>query len=418
MTKCRSVLTRLAELPLAVGIGIILILQLVVAPSITEGMRVEPEIRLDQYGVDVNLYHRVPRVIRRGETLASIMLDEGVHATRIQQAAAGAAGVMDLRRMRSGDPIFIYSGNSRQNPPEVFVYKPSPEKYVTLDFRDSVSVYVGYLPVKKVRRMVSVTVQSDMYSSLSRVESPGAMSMELVRLFGWRVSFQHLQAGDQLSVVYEDLIVDSMVVDLKVVAARIKHRGHDHFAFRYVQEGEEDYFDEQGRSVRGQFLRAPVDYTRISSRYSLRRFHPVQRRYKAHLGTDFAAPRDTPVYSTAEGAVTRAAYGKNNGRYVRIRHGETYQTAYLHLSRIASDIRPGTRVQQGQVIGYVGSTGLATGPHVCYRFWIDGVQVDPLRLTFSAVEALPESELPRFHAMRDSLKQALMFAPPQRPGHL
>ena len=411
MTECRSILTRLAELPLAVGVGSVLILQLVLAPSITEGMRVEPEIRMDQYGVDANLYHREHRVIRRGETLASILLDEGVDPAQAHQATTGAAGVMDLRRMRSGDPIFVYSENAGLQP-EVFVYKPSPEKYVTFDFRDSVSVFAGYLPIVRVQRTVTATIQSDMYSSLSRVESPSAMTLQLVRLFGWRISFQHLQAGDQLSVVYEDLVVDSVAVDVKVVAARIEHRGHDFFAFRYVQAGKEDYFDEQGGSVRGQFLRAPVDYTRISSRYSLRRFHPVQRRYKAHLGTDFAAPTGTPVYSTAEGVVSHVAYGNNNGRYVRIRHGETYQTAYLHLSRFASGMRPGTRVQQGQVIGYVGSTGLATGPHVCYRFWMDGVQIDPLQLTFSAIDELPESELPRFHAVRDSLKQALAFARP------
>ena len=407
----RLILTRLAESPLTAGLGLLLALQLLLTPSIEKGMRAQPSVRIDQYGIDQHQYRRATRTIHRGETLASIMLEEGVAPERVLEATTAADGVVNLRRIRSGHPLLVYSGVANPEP-SVFIYKPSPEKYVTFDLRDSVSVYHGFLPATKIRRTVTAIIQSDLYSSLSEVEMPNAMTAQLVRLFGWRISFQHLQVGDRLAVTYEDHVVDSVSVDVSVVAARIVHRNSNFFAFRHMYEGKEEYFDQDGRGVKGQFLRAPVDFTRISSRYSLRRFHPVQRRYKAHLGTDFAAPTGTPVFSTADGIVTRAAYGRNNGNFVQIRHGETYATAYLHLSRIAAGMSPGTQVSQGQVIGYVGSTGLATGPHVCYRFWMDGVQVDPLQLSFSAVEGLPESELPRFHIARDSLMRALEFSGP------
>ena len=405
-SDCGQAGLRMGRSPLTIGLAIALGLQLLLVPSIKKGMKAGPAIDRDQYGIDRNELVRENRTIRRGETLASLMLSSGVAANVVHQATRNARSVMDLRRIRAGDPFLVYSDQETQQA-AVFVYKPSPEKYVTFDLRDSVAVYAGYLPARKVQRTLTGIVQSDLYSVLAQAELTNALTAELVRLFGWRISFQHLQAGDRLAVIYEDHVVDGTAVAVNVLAARIVHRQSDYYVFRHHHDGEVEYLDQNGRSVRGQFLRAPVDYTRISSRYSLRRFHPVQRRYKAHLGTDFAAPTGTPVFSTADGVVTRAAYGTNNGRYVRIQHGGTYQTAYLHLSRIASGIRPGTKVHQGQVIGYVGSTGLANGPHVCYRFWIDGVQVDPLRLAFSALAEIPESELPEFGLARDSLMQTL-----------
>ena len=404
----RQLLVRAAQSPLAIGLALILTLQLLLAPSITDGMRAQPTVKKDQFGIDEHQYKRSTRTINRGQTLASIMLEEGVSPDLVHLATSSANGILDLRRIRSGHPMLVYSDSDNQQA-SVFIYRPSPEKYVTFDLRDSVSVYAGFLPTTTVQRRATATIRSDLYSALSHVQMPNAMTTQLVRLFGWRISFQHLQTGDQVSLVYDSHVVDSVSVDVNVVAARIVHRNQEFYAFRHMHEGKYEYFDHEGRGVKGQFLRAPVDYSRISSRYSLRRFHPVQQRYTAHLGTDFAAPTGTPVFSTADGVVTRASYGHNNGRYVRIRHGETYQTAYLHLSRIASGIQPGVQVTQGQVIGYVGSTGLATGPHVCYRFWMDGVQIDPLKLTFSTVETLPESELEQFTLKRDSLMQALTY---------
>ncbi|MBT8401318.1 MAG: M23 family metallopeptidase, partial [Rhodothermia bacterium] len=172
----------------------------------------------------------------------------------------------------------------------------------------------------------------------------------------------------------------------RVHAARFIASGREFNAFHFDKQGAIAYFDEEGNSLRKTFLAAPVKYSRISSRYTGRRFHPVLKRYRSHLGTDYAAPFGTPIRATGDGEVVEAAYKKGNGRYVKIRHNGTYTTAYLHMSRIATGIRRGKYVRQGDIIGYVGSTGLARGNHVCYRFWKHGRQVDPLKETFPSAE--------------------------------
>ena len=172
----------------------------------------------------------------------------------------------------------------------------------------------------------------------------------------------------------------------EVQSALFNHEGEPYYAFKFSQNDKEDYFDESGNSLRKAFLQAPLKFSRLSSGYTQRRFHPVQKRWKAHLGTDYAAPTGTPIMAVGDGVVTEARYSKFNGNYVKVRHNSTYTTQYLHMSKIASGMKPGTRVKQGQTIGYIGSTGLATGPHVCFRFWKNGKQVDHRR------EKIPPSE--------------------------
>jgi murein DD-endopeptidase MepM/ murein hydrolase activator NlpD len=173
----------------------------------------------------------------------------------------------------------------------------------------------------------------------------------------------------------------------KILAARFYHQNKTYHAFRFTtSDGETDYFDINGRTMRKAFLKAPLQFSRISSHFSPKRFHPVQRRWKPHLGTDYAAPTGTPIMTTADGVIESAGYTSGNGNYVKVKHNSTYSTQYLHMSKIGKGIKPGVRVRQGDVIGYVGSTGLATGPHVCYRFWKNGVQVDALK------EKLPEAK--------------------------
>jgi len=166
----------------------------------------------------------------------------------------------------------------------------------------------------------------------------------------------------------------------RIVASEFMHRGRNFPAFAFDQGEGLDYFDETGASLRKAFLKAPVSFSRISSRFNKRRFHPVLKKVKAHLGTDYAAPRGTEIVAVGDGVVTKASYTKGNGKYVKIRHNGTYTTQYLHMSR--RNVKEGQAVRQGDVIGYVGSTGLATGPHVCFRFWKNGRQVDHLKEDF------------------------------------
>ena len=202
----------------------------------------------------------------------------------------------------------------------------------------------------------------------------------MVDIFAWQIDFFRINPGDHYEILYTEEIIDSVVVGISnVKAARFTHNEKDFYAFSYNQGLGNDYFDENGKSLRKTFLRSPLNFYRKSSRYRKKRFHPVLKRYRDHLGTDYAAPRGTPIMTVADGKIIEARYGRNNGYFVKVKHNNIYSTQYLHMSKFAKGIKPGKNVRQGDIIGYVGSTGLATGPHVCYRFWRNGKQVDPYK---------------------------------------
>jgi murein DD-endopeptidase MepM/ murein hydrolase activator NlpD len=224
----------------------------------------------------------------------------------------------------------------------------------------------------------------------------------------WQVDFQRLSRGDRFKIIYEESVVENRPIAIGAIKALyFEHRLRPYYAFPYDQGSGVDYFDEGGNSLRKALLRYPIEFTRISSRYSGRRFHPVEKKYKPHLGTDFAAPTGTPIRSVGDGTVLEAWYSRGNGNYVKIRHNSTYTTQYLHMSKIESGIRPGVRVKQGQVIGRVGSTGLATGPHLCYRFWKNGRQVDALRVALPPSEPIHSGHKDAFESLRLGLSARL-----------
>jgi murein DD-endopeptidase MepM/ murein hydrolase activator NlpD len=226
---------------------------------------------------------------------------------------------------------------------------------------------------------------------------------------------QRLQKGDRFKLIYEENQVEGQAVGLnKITAVYFEHFKSPYYAFPFDQGDGLDYFDEEGKSLRKALLKYPIEFTRISSRYSQSRFHPVRKVYRAHLGTDFAAPTGTPIRSVGDGIVLESQYKSNNGNYVKIKHNATYTTQYLHMSKIAQGVKSGTRVRQGQVIGYVGSTGLATGPHLCYRFWKNGVQVDALRAELPPSEPIKKDFVPSFERVKEELTQRLeMIATPE-----
>jgi len=206
----------------------------------------------------------------------------------------------------------------------------------------------------------------------------------LYEIFQWEIDFYALQKNDYFKVIFDEELISKKSVGIpKIYAAMFHHKGKDYYGFYFEQSGDGDYFDEEGNSVKKQFLKVPLKFTRISSGFSRRRLHPILKRYRPHLGIDFAAPTGTPVHSVGDGVVIIVGYQKRGaGRFVKIRHGRKYKSGYLHLSRFARGIRKGVRVKQGQIIGYVGSTGLATGPHLDFRFWENGVNINYLAKKF------------------------------------
>ncbi|CAM3246446.1 peptidoglycan DD-metalloendopeptidase family protein [Rhodothermus bifroesti] len=364
-------------------------------------------ITYDAFGIEEGEYERLTHRIRQGETFAAILARYEVPYNDILALTQAAKGVFNIRQLQAGRLLHVYRDSTGA---QLFVYQPDPVRFVVFDRREPVHVYSGRRAVERVPRVVHGTIRGSLYETLQEAGADPELAVRLSEIFAWQIDFYRIQRGDRFVALYEEARIDGETIGVeRILAARFQHQGEDFYAFRFEHAPLGDYYDEQGRNLRKAFLKAPLRYSRITSRYSLSRFHPIQKRYKPHLGTDYAAPAGTPVYATGDGVIIAAGYDQYNGNYVKIRHNAVYTTGYLHFSRIAPGIRPGVRVRQGQVIGYVGSTGLATGPHVCYRFWKNGQQIDPLREPMPPGDPVPDSLRSAFFALRDQLMPHLRF---------
>ncbi len=345
-------------------------------------------------------------VLRAGATFGGLLGEYGVPMVIVHELVELARPHFDVRRMRSGQPYAFIFSNDEDRVPNHFVYESDAIEYVVFDLQDSLNVRVGRRPVRTVEGSVSVTVTGALYNDLTKAGADPMLALQLADVFAWTVDFHKIQKEDVFSVLYEQQEVDERRHGMpQVVAARYSSGGRVLQAFRHEQEGGAQYFDEEGNSLRKAFLKAPLKYSRISSGFSNRRLHPVQRVMKAHLGTDYAAPYGTPILSVGDGVVERTGHTGGNGNFVKIRHNSVYSTQYLHMRKIL--VKQGQRVQQGDVIGEVGSTGLATGPHVCFRFWKNGQQVDHRREEFPSAEPIAEAQRPAFNQMRARLSARL-----------
>ena len=317
--------------------------------------------------------------INPGESLGKILNTNGVSFSQIATIAKETRNTdFDVRYLKAGHTyvLLCVQDTAANNTAQLFIYEQDKVNYVVYDFRDTLKVYQAQKPIEV--RLIEDAGIIEKGSSFFLTGAASGLSDRLCEIISdeiycWTLDFRHVQPGDRFKVLYEAKYLDGEFVGVgEVKAAYFNHLGQDFYAYPFNDTGFDDYFDQDGGNLRKFFLKTPVKNSRISSRYSKNRFHPVQKRWKSHKGTDYAAPRGTPIWSTADGVVEAATYKKYNGNYVKVRHNGTYTTQYLHMSKIAKGIRVGTHVKQGQTIGYVGSTGLATGPHVCYRFWKRG----------------------------------------------
>jgi murein DD-endopeptidase MepM/ murein hydrolase activator NlpD len=347
------------------------------------GIEQQKEVFL--YGINVTGLNIVEGTVSKNQTLGSILTPFNVPYQIIDEIAKKSKEVFDVRWIAANKKFTILQ--SADSPTaQFFIYEPNPAEYVVFNL-DSMEIYKAEKPAIYRTREVGGLIQNSLYEDMDNQEVSLTIINKFADLFGWSVDFQGLQKGDQFKVVYQEKIIDNVVVDVSgIELAFFEHKGKPYHAIPFEQNGELNFFDQEGNSLKKAFLRDPLEYTRISSRYNLKRFHPVQKRYKPHLGTDYAASTGTEIRTVGEGTVVEAKYSSANGNYVKIKHNGTYTTQYLHMSKIGKGIKAGSRVSQGQVIGYVGSTGLATGPHLCFRFWKNGKQEDWLR------EEIPPSE--------------------------
>jgi murein DD-endopeptidase MepM/ murein hydrolase activator NlpD len=333
------------------------------------------------YGLNVDEHIVIEDKVKRNQFLSDILASYNVPVKLINQVSAMPRSIFDVRKIAQNKKYTVICSPDSLKTAKALIYEPNSIDYIVFSFDDSLWVDVCQREVVVEEKSIAGVIQSSLSQTIEAMGISHELTNKFVDIFAWQVDFQRLQKGDVFKLVYEDVQVEGRSIGVRnIIGVYFQHFSSDYYAIPFDQGDGMDFFDDQGKSLRKALLKYPIEFTRISSRYTGRRFHPVQKIFKAHLGTDFAAPAGTPIRSVGDGIVEEAQYKSNNGNYVKIRHNGTFTTQYLHMSRIESGIRPGTRVRQGQRIGYVGSTGLATGPHLCYRFWRNGVQVDALRV--------------------------------------
>ena len=341
----------------------------------------KPPVVLNQFGFSDDSLVIVQSDVKRNETLSGILMQFNIQIDELTELLSASAEYLDHRKIFTGNNYHAFMSDDSLNELQYFVYEKDPVNYVVFNLTDTINIYNGKKQVITEQKSIAAIINNSLYITMLNNEASPELVIKLSQVFAWQIDFYRIQPGDYFKVIYEEEFVDEESVGIKnILGAYFNHTGEEFFAIPFEQDNTNQFFDENGKSLQKAFLKAPLEYSRISSRYSRRRFHPVQKIYKAHLGTDYAAPTGTPIRSVGDGVVTEASYSRGNGRYVKLKHNSIYTTQYLHMSRFAKGIKPGVRVKQGQIIGYVGSTGLATGPHLCYRFWRDGVQIDPLRV--------------------------------------
>jgi|TARA_B100000768_G_scaffold181180_1_gene203202 murein DD-endopeptidase len=356
---------------------------------------------ITEFGYRLNDFKVIKDTIKKGESFGIILDRHHVFYPKINAIAKKIKDTFDVRRIRAGIPYMILASKDTLEKAEVFIYKNSKASATIVDFKDSTIVAYNYRkPIKIIEKEVAGKIYSTLSEAMDSLHLNPNLTYNVADIYAWTLDFGKLQRGDQFKLIYEEKFIDdSVFVGYgKVKAALFDHNNRDFYAYRFISDSIKkipEYYDDKGNMLRSQFLRSPIKFQyRVSSRYNLRRKIAYYGRVKPHKGTDFAAKVGTPIMATANGKVTESRRKGGNGNYVKIRHNNTYSTQYLHMSR--RKVKRGQYVKQGDIIGYVGMTGNTSGPHVCYRFWKNGRQVDPFKQKLPAAKPLKKSLKPSY----------------------
>lgn len=362
------------------------------------------------FGFKLNDFNVVNDTVAAGDTFGGILGKQNLDTLQVYQVIEKIKDSFDVRQIRRGKPYTMLRTLDKTNKLQVFIYQPDRLNYYVIDLRDSISVTKKTRPLTIKKRTIAGQLDGSLSEALGKENVEPELASKIAKIYAWSIDFFKLKKGNKFGVTFTERYINDTIYDGvdSLQAAFFEYKGKIIYAFPFAQNpdsGKLDYYDEQGKPLKNFFLKAPLKFANISSRFSANRFHPVQLIWKAHKGTDYAAPTGTPIMTTAAGVVEKTGYTAGNGNFVKVKHNQTYATQYLHMSKIL--VRQGQHVTQGQVIGKVGSTGLATGPHVCYRFWKNGVQVDALKLKLPNAEPMSSKYKSRFIAQMTPLKKEL-----------
>ncbi len=361
-----------------------------------------------EYGIPVNDYRIEDGVIKKNQTFGSLMHALNIDASLIYQLTQAADTIFDVRKIQAGKPYSIFYTTDSLAKPVCFVYEETTVDYILFDFRDSIRVSRNSKPVNTITKYGEAVITSSLWKDMKDNNLHPLLTMELSDIYAWTIDFFGLQKGDKLKVIYDERYVDSTIVDIgDIHATCFTHNGVDYYAFYYLQNETPGYWNENGENLRKAFLKAPLKFSRISSGFSYARLHPVYKIVRPHTGVDYSAPTGTPVMSIGDGTVIYKQYQNGGGNTVKIRHNSVYTTGYLHLRQYATGLSIGKHVKQGEIIGYVGSTGTSTGPHLDFRVWQNNKPINPLKMQSPPAEPIMQENRTSYQHLADSLRRQL-----------
>ncbi|KAB7528449.1 peptidoglycan DD-metalloendopeptidase family protein [Flagellimonas olearia] len=364
------------------------------------------------FGFNLEEFNVVHDTVKRGDSFGELMLRNKVDYPKIAAISENFRDTFDVRKIKVGKPYTILKSKDTSEVAEIFIYQNDKINYTVVDLRDSVTAYKSQKKVKLMEREVGGVITNNLSETLDNLGVDYNVTIDLSEIYAWTIDFFRLEKGDKFKVIYDERYINDSIYAGRgpIKAALFEHKGRTIYAFPYVTDSLKnilDYYDQEANNLRSTFLRAPIKFGyRLSSRYNLkRRIAYYGYKVRPHKGTDYAAPIGTPIIATADGTVTESTRRGGNGKYVKVKHNSVYSTQYLHMKN--QKVRKGDFVRQGDVIGWVGMTGNTGGPHVCYRFWKNGRQVDPLREKLPTAEPIADSLRTDYMAHIDPLKEQL-----------
>lgn len=352
----------------------------------------------------------IPGNVKSGENLSEILSSKGISMGRIDEIAKKSVSTFDVRKMKVNNPYYFFMNKLDSTKVDYFIYEIDPVEYVVYQLSDSLRIYRDKKPIVTLIKTASGVITSSLWNAMTAQALNTGLVMELADIYQWTIDFYGIQKGDKFRVIFEENFVSGKSIGTgRIFAAQFEHSNEEFYAFRYTQNNEDSYFDNLGKSLKTAFLKAPLKFSRISSQFSNNRFHPVLKIYRPHHGIDYAAPTGTPVVSIGDGTVIKKGYqAAGGGNYLKIKHNSEYTTSYMHLKGFAAGISTGKHVKQGQLIGYVGQTGLASGPHLDFRVFRNGTPINPLSVKSPPTIPISKENMASYTAHRDSMMTKLM----------
>ncbi len=371
-------------------------------PPDTEEIPEKPIEPVTKYGIPVDSFTIVYDTVSQGNTLSDLLTPYQVNLATIDKIGKMSSDSFPIDRIRAGQPYAVFCDEDSVSGliARYMVYENNGIDYTVYDFSDSIFIVQNKKPVEYVEKEVCGVINSSLWVSLKNQGVNPLLALEMSDIYSWSIDFFGLKKGDVFKMIYEVARVDGCDLYIEGInAGYMQHAGEDFWAIPFERNGEMDFYELDGASLRKTFLKAPLRYNRISSRFTNSRMHPVLKYHRPHRAVDYAAPTGTPIRTIGDGVITLRKYGSGAGYYIKVKHNSVYTTVYMHMSRFGK-YQVGERVKQGDIIGYVGSTGLSTGPHLHFEVHKHGNQINPLTLESPPADPVPDSLMEEFNKVK------------------